>query len=146
MSKRPISVCSFGSSSCGSSPQRRISSASSSVSPSGDESAGGFGICREQRVALRLGLGELLLGALQLLLHAAQLLELLGRRLSLQLRLRPQLVDARDERAPALVGGEPGVERLGGALAREPAPELVRVGAGGARVDHERESTNASNS
>ena len=43
MSKRPTSVCSRGSASAGGSPQRRISTASSSVSPSGDESSGGFG-------------------------------------------------------------------------------------------------------
>ena len=41
------------------------------------------------------------------LLHAAHLLELLRRRLALELRLRAQLVDARHEHAPALVGGEP---------------------------------------
>ena len=44
MSKRPTSVCSLGSSNVAGSPQRRISSASSSVSPSGAASSGGFGI------------------------------------------------------------------------------------------------------
>jgi hypothetical protein len=42
-SKRPISVCSFGSASCGGSPQRLISTPSSSVIPSAADSCGGFG-------------------------------------------------------------------------------------------------------
>ena len=42
-SKFPISVCSFGSASCGGSPQRLISTASSSVMPSAADSCGGFG-------------------------------------------------------------------------------------------------------
>ena len=51
-----------------------------------------------------------------------------------------QLVDPRHQRAPALVGGEQRVERLGGALAGERGAEGVGVGAGGAEVDHARES------
>ena len=81
---------------------------------------------------------------LQLLLHAPQLLELLRRRLALLLRAPAQVVDARDEGPPALVGGEPGVEGFGSALARELPPELVRVVARCAGVDHERESRYAS--
>ena len=107
-------------------PTRRSSSASSSVSPSGADGSGGFGTCVEQRVALGLGGRELGLGAAQLLLDAVQLLELLGRRLALQLLLRAQLLDARQQRAPALVGREQRVEALGGALARERGAEARR--------------------
>src|SRR5262249_16013310 len=99
---------------------------------------------RERCFALGLRVGEPLLRTLQLLIDRAQLLELLGRRLALQLRLPAQLVDARDERAPALVGDEHGVELLRRALAREAAPDLVRVPPRCARVDHERESRYAS--
>ena len=98
----------------------------------------------ERRLARRVRFGQLLLGLLELLLHPAQLLELLRRRLALHLRAGAQLVDAGNERPPALVDRQPGVERLGRALAREPAPEPVRVAAGGARVDHARESRYAS--
>ena len=61
---------------------------------------------RERLVARGLGRGELLLGGAQLLLQLLQLGELLRRRLPLELRPAAQLVDAWDERAPALVGGE----------------------------------------
>ena len=82
---------------------------------------GGVGRVRhllEEAVALGFGGGELLLRGLELLLHAVQLLELLRRRLALQLQLAAELVHARDELAPALVGGEQRVERLRGALAQ----------------------------
>src|SRR5438552_683447 len=69
-----------------------------------------------------------------------QRLELLRRRLALDLRARTKLVDARHELAPLLVCREPGVECLGRALAREPATELVRLLAGGVGVDHRTES------
>ena len=95
---------------------------------------------RERLLAGRLGGGELLLRRPQLLLHPLQLLELLRRRLALQLRLAAELVDARHERPPALVGGEQLVERLGRALARERRPPGVGLGAGGLQVDHPRES------
>ncbi len=147
MSKRPISVCSFGvgraaaARPSGGSPPRPRRCRRRATSPRAE-----FGIAASSASRSVSASASSCLGALQLLLDAPQLLELLGRRLALQLRLRAQLVDPRDERAPALVGGEPGVERFGGALARKPAAELVGVGAGGARVDHERESTKASNS
>ena len=43
MSKRPTSVCSRASASCGGSPEREISTASSSSLPSGADSCGGLG-------------------------------------------------------------------------------------------------------
>ena len=42
------------------------------------------------------------------------------------------------ERAPALVGGEQGVEVLGRALARERGAPAVGIAASGLEVDHER--------
>ena len=54
-------------------------------------------------------------------LTAVQLLELLGRRLALQLRLRAQLLDLRLELAPALVGREQLVERRSAAPLRASA-------------------------
>jgi hypothetical protein len=95
---------------------------------------------RERLLAGGLRLRELQLGALELLLDRAQLLELLRRRLALGLRAPAQLVHARDELPPALVRGEPGVERLGRSLTGKPAAEVLRVGARGAGVDHARES------
>ena len=80
------------------------------LSPSGAESCGGFGTERERGVPLGLGGRELLLGLLELGLDRPQRLELLGRRLALELRLPAELVDPRDQRAPALVGGEQRVE------------------------------------
>ena len=74
---------------------------------------------RERGVARGLGRGELLLGLLERGLDGPQRLELLRRRLALELRLPAKLVDARDECAPALVGVEQRVELLGRALARE---------------------------
>src|SRR5207248_280042 len=56
----------------------------------------------EQRVPRGFGLGELGLERLELLLHALQLLDLLRRRLARELLSPPELVDPRDERAPAL--------------------------------------------
>ena len=81
---------------------------------------------REQLVAGRLRVRVLRLGSAQLLLHLLQLRELLGRGLPLQLRLPAQFVDRRHERAPALVGGEHGVERVAGALAGERSTVGVR--------------------
>jgi len=73
----------------------------------------------EQRVALGRRQGELLVGRAQLLLDERQLRQFLGRRRTLALLPRAQLVDPGQQRAPALVGGEQGVEALGGTLARE---------------------------
>ena len=144
MSKRPTSVCSRASASCGGSPEREISTASSSSLPSGADSCGGFGHLGEQLVARRLGRGVLLLGGAQLLLHLLQLRELLRRGLALQLRLPAQLVDLRHERAPALVGLEQGVERVAGALPGQCSAVGVRVVAGGLEVDHGVKSRSAS--
>src|SRR4029077_2636256 len=95
-------------------------------------------------VAGRLGLRELLFRALELLFYAAQPLALLRCRLALSPCAAAKLVDARHELPPALVGGEPGVELLGRALAREAAPELVRLVAGCSGVDHGSESREVS--
>ena len=137
MSKRPISVCSRGSASVGGSPTRRSSSASSSVSPSGADVVRWVRDERERRVARGLGGGELLLRLLERRLDGPQRLELLRCRLALELRLPAELVDPRDERAPALVGLEQRVELLGRALARERGAPAVGVAAGGLQVDHE---------
>ena len=93
---------------------------------------------RERCVPLGLGGRELLLGDLELRLDGLELLQLLGRRLPLELRPRAELVDLRDQLAPALVGGEQRVEVLGRALAREGNALRVRIGAGGLEVDHGR--------
>src|SRR6266545_2758166 len=91
---------------------------------------------RERLLALRLGGRELRLERAQPLLDLLQLLELLGRRLAVELLPRPQLVDLRDEGAPALVRSEQRVERLGGAAARKGSAERVRVRTGFTQVDH----------
>ena len=70
----------------------------------------------EELGAALLGGGQLLLDLLQLGLDAFQLLDLLGRRLALELRLRTELVGLRDEREPGAVGLHERVEVLGGAL------------------------------
>ena len=94
----------------------------------------------ERGVARRLGGGELLLGRPQLLLDLLQPLELLRRRLAVELLLRPQLVDARHERAPALVCAQQLVERVGRAAARERGAGCVGIVAGCLQVDHRFES------
>ena len=74
-------------------------------------------------VALGLGRGEGLLGVLQLLLDALQLLELLGRRLALELRARHA---ARRRAARARASARrprAAVERVGRALAGERGPD-----------------------
>ena len=98
----------------------------------------------EQRVACRLGLRERGLEALELLLHPLELLDLLRRRLAGELLAAAQVVDLRDERAPALVGGEELVERVGRALARDCGAHCVGVVPRCAEVDHEWESKKAS--
>ena len=91
---------------------------------------------RERFVAGSLCGGQLLLRSAQLLLHPLQLLELLRGRLALQLRAAAEIVDVRHEQAPALVGGEQLVERLGRALAGERGTPDVGLGAGCLEVDH----------
>ena len=119
MSKRPISVCSFGLSSCGGSPQRLISTASSSVIAVGGRLVRRVRHLRDRRVACLLGLGELRLELLSARLHVLHRLDLLRRRLALELLLRAQLVGLRHELAPAGVGGQQLVERLARAAALE---------------------------
>ena len=99
---------------------------------------------REQLVAIRLGGRELGLEHPQLLLDRRERLELLGRRLALQLQLRAQLLDARQQRPPALVRREQRIEALGGALARKGRAETLRIGACGSEVDQAFELTSAS--
>ena len=89
----------------------------------------------QQLVALRLGLAQLLLEPAQVLLDRLQLLDLLGRRLALQLLAASQLVDLRHERAPALVRFEQLVERVGAALARDARPHAVGIGPRRLEVD-----------
>ena len=76
----------------------------------------------------------------ELFLHRPQLLDLLGRRLALQLRPAAQVVDLRDEVEPDTVGGHQLVERVAGPLAIERGAPGIGVAPGGADVDHERES------
>ena len=90
----------------------------------------------ECRVALRLGGRELLLGLLERCLDGAEGIELLCRRLALELRLAAELVDLRNQRAPALVGAEQRVEVSSRALARECGAHALGVGSGRLEVDH----------
>src|SRR5256885_9583802 len=90
---------------------------------------------RQRGVARALRVGELLLRPSKLFLDRLQLLDLLRRRLALELLPRPQLVDARDEPPPSLVRGQPRVERLRGSFARNGGAEPVGVVARGAGVD-----------
>ena len=140
MSKRPISVCSFGSVSAGGSPTATELHCVLLGEAVGSRVVGRIRHLRESLVPGGHRFGELALDLLQLLLDAAQLLELLRGWFALDLRPRAELVDLWHELTPALVGGQPRVERLGGALARESTPVLVRRGTGGAGVDHATES------
>jgi hypothetical protein len=83
---------------------------------------------------------ERLLERLELGLHALELLQLLGRRLALQLPPCSQILDARLHVEHCTVGREQLVERLGRALALECSPECVGILPCCAQVDHERES------
>src|SRR3954447_17576632 len=91
---------------------------------------------RERLLALFLGGGELALQRAQLLFDAFQLLELLGRRLPVDLLLCAQLVDLRHECAPTLVCSEERVECGGGTAPRESSAHGVPALAGCAQVDH----------
>ena len=91
---------------------------------------------RQRRVALGLRRRELGLELVQPRLARLELLELLRRRLSLQLLLRAQLVDLRHELAPARVRGHQRVERLGRAAPRERRAKAFGIVACGADVDH----------
>ena len=95
---------------------------------------------RERVLTRSLRGRQLLLGCAQLLLHTLELFQLLGRRLALELGAAAQIVDARHEQAPALVGGEQRVERLCRALAGERRAPYVGVRAGCLEVDHARDS------
>ena len=92
-------------------------------------------------VSLGLGRRERLLDVLQLGLHGLELLALLRRRLAAQLRPRAELVDPRDESAPARVGLEQPVEGLARALARDRCSHGIRIRARCLEVDHAREFT-----
>src|SRR5688572_12383279 len=113
------------------------------------EAVGGTRVrgCRnavEQLGAPALGGCEILLELLELGLHAPELLDLLGGRLALELRLRAQLVRLGHEREPGAVGLHERVELLRGALALERGAVGVRVGPRSPDVDHARESRTAS--
>ena len=78
----------------------------------GDRVVGRVRDLEQSSVPLGLRRGEGVLRLLQLRLDPLERLELLRRRLSLELRAGAQLVDARDELAPARVCGEQPVERV----------------------------------
>ena len=128
----------------GGSPTRRSSTASSSVQPSGAVGSGGFGTIESSSSRRAAADASCLLEPPELFLHRPQLLDLLGRRLALQLRPAAQVVDLRDEVEPGTVGGHQLVERVAGPLAIERGAPGIGVAAGGADVDHERESRTAS--
>jgi hypothetical protein len=90
----------------------------------------------QQLVAGRLCRRELLLELPQLLLDSLQLLDLLGRRLALDLLAAAKLVDLGDELTPARVCLEQPVECLPRAFARDCGPEHLRVGPRSPEVDH----------
>ena len=119
MSKRPIS-CARAPRRAGGSPTCSSSAASSSGIPSGADRAEGSGRVRARRRAPSAAASSSS-ACFSSALTAAQRFELLGVGLPLSF-VRGQLVDPRDERAPALVGREERVERLGRALARERLP------------------------
>src|SRR5581483_2031308 len=98
----------------------------------------------QDRLPPCLRLLELLLEPLQLRLHPLELRELLGRRLALQLASRTELLHLRLHGEHRAVGLEQLVEELGRALARKLLPDLLRLVAGSAQIDHRRESRNAS--
>ena len=122
------------------SPTRRSSSASSSVSPSGEEGSGGFGTCSSRRSRSASAAASSSSAALSSSFTRFSSSSCGRRRLALQLQLAAQLVRARDELAPALVGREQRVEGLRGALARERGAEAVGIVARRAEVDHATES------
>ena len=85
----------------------------------GDRVVGRVRDLEQSSVPLGLRRGEGVLRLLQLRLDLLERLELLRRRLSLELRAGPELVDPRDELAPARVRVEKPVERVRRALAGE---------------------------
>ena len=89
----------------------------------------------QQLVPRRLGGRELLLELSQLLLDLLQLLDLLRRRLPLDLLPAAKLVDLRDEVAPDGVRLQQPVECFACALSRHRGPEGVRVGPRSLEVD-----------
>ena len=93
---------------------------------------------REHVVAVRLDRCQLLLGLLELGLDVPERLELLGARLALELRARAEVVHLRNERSPALVGREQGIEVLGRSLALECGAPALGIAAGSLEVDHDR--------
>src|SRR4051794_31387524 len=91
--------------------------------------------CLQRGFALGFGRRELLLGLAELLLDLLQLLDLLRRWLPLELLPGAEVVHGRNELAPALVGAQPGIEGVAGALACECRAEGVGIVARGLRVD-----------
>ena len=104
--------------------------------PSAADSCGGFGTFASaaSRSASADASSRLELG--QPLLARPQLLELLGRRLALELLLAAQLLHLRQELAPARVRGDQRVERLGRTATRERRANAIGIVACGADVDH----------
>src|SRR5207245_6350765 len=98
----------------------------------------------EQLAAAAFRSGEILLEALQLLLDAFQLLELLRRRLAFELARGAQLLRAGLELAHRTIRLEQLVEQLSRALAGEPTAPFVGLGPCGPEVNHARESRYAS--
>ena len=92
---------------------------------------------RQQLIPLCRRRRQFLLEPPEIILDLLQLLDLLGRRLALQLLAPAKLVDLRHQLAPALVRGEELVEclRAGGALARDGPAEPVGIGPRGSEVD-----------
>ena len=98
----------------------------------------------EELVATGGGAGELALGELQLPLDLLEAIELLRRRLAVDLLLGAKVVDARDVRAPFLVGVQEVERLLERALALGPVEERTRLVPERSDVDHRRESRKAS--
>ena len=136
MSKRPISVCSRGSASVGGSPTRRSSSASSSVSPSGAESCGGLGTSASAASRAASAAASSSSASLSAAFTRWSSSSSPGVGLPFSFVARGARRRA-DQRAPALVRVEQGVELLGGALPRERSAPGVRVAACSLEVDHE---------
>src|SRR5207247_5875457 len=91
-----------------------------------------------------LGGGKILFQPSELLLHLPQSLELLRRRLPVDLLPCAQLVDLRNERSPALVCREQLVERRVGCTPGERGSIRVGIVPRGSQVDHVRECRYAS--
>ena len=94
----------------------------------------------EELLPTAFGRRQLLFQRLQLCFDCLELGQLLRRRLPLQLPLRAQLLDARLDFADGEVGLEQLVEELARPFAGKRDSECIGIVAGGAEVDHARES------